>query len=251
MCLGVSDELSDDAALGPSYTMPKIKTPRRMSIVEAATLTAKKITGLGRSLSFRSPSRRHQYTGLHPQSPLSPVKSDDFLSPLSAMIRPIPKGRRLEKTCSAPFAHKHQQEATIVESSSEYSDAQNSVDDFSNVDNPTGNHLPAPKWHIEVTPVSEDEENVCISQTSLAPCFVGQGTKHHISRGSSKTSDTLCRVTDIDSPKGDKPPTRLQTIDTLLSNERRQRIKKLQSDLKKIQRELLDLEELEYTVSKV
>ncbi|WAQ99650.1 GABR2-like protein, partial [Mya arenaria] len=59
-----------------------------------------------------------------------------------------------------------------------------------------------------------------------------------------------CQITEVDDPAENRSP-RFRRARSILEHERRTRIKKLQSDLRKIQKELQDLDELEYTVSVV
>jgi hypothetical protein len=105
---------------------------------------------------------------------------------------------------------------------------------------------PRARWRIMLTPESESEDVIEI--TSISP---------DISMETCATDDTECKIISTKSNlrKGDIKPHDSHKKDQLLSflllNERRKRIHKLQTDIKHIHQQLVNLEELEYVVSNV
>ncbi|VDI77951.1 gamma-aminobutyric acid type B receptor [Mytilus galloprovincialis] len=103
---------------------------------------------------------------------------------------------------------------------------------------------PRQKWRIMLTPESESEDVIEI--TSISP---------DMSIETCIAEDTESRIVRANLLKGEVTPRRIDRKDELLSflllNERRKRIQKLQTDIKHIHEELVNLEELEYVVSNV
>ncbi|XP_071125179.1 gamma-aminobutyric acid type B receptor subunit 2-like [Mytilus edulis] len=103
---------------------------------------------------------------------------------------------------------------------------------------------PRQKWRIMLTPESESEDVIEI--TSISP---------DMSMETCIADDTESRIVRTNLLKGEVTPRRIDRKDELLSflllNERRKRIQKLQTDIKHIHEELVNLEELEYVVSNV
>ena len=96
----------------------------------------------------------------------------------------------------------------------------------------------------------------CTYTSGCDPCLSSAHLLDVISRRRRKYGNTLkvpstyadCQITEIDvSPANTSP--RFTRVQSVIELERRTRIRKLQADLRKIQQELQDLDELEYTVS--
>jgi hypothetical protein len=99
------------------------------------------------------------------------------------------------------------------------------------------------------------------SNTDLAGCEQKTLTKVYSApvRRRRKHGNTLsvspmqeaCLITEVDSSSAERSTPRLRRAKSILEHERRTRIRKLQADLRRIQNELQNLNDLEYDISEV
>ena len=115
---------------------------------------------------------------------------------------------------------------------------------------PTGAYHNRPSPHVPSEPTRTDSQSLTSTQnlvTSSNTQPVSSKERTVSPRSSSSTGGG------VDSDQTRDPPTSTlrNYTQTIIDNERRKRIRKLQHDLQRIQRELEDLDDLEYDVSEV
>ncbi|XP_033742389.1 gamma-aminobutyric acid type B receptor subunit 2-like [Pecten maximus] len=263
VCFGLSSETSGDD-FAPSVhnsLQPNSKPVRRMSIREAASATAKKLSELRRSLSFRAPSRKGTFS-------VSDMSRDTHASKSEFSLRhyfqdiDVDDDDTLGRTNFSSMSRKWNTDSTICERSRECNNSRkpSRIDDSRQGSKKYRRKSNVFDLQVKITPCSDDEssvENAAFCENRKDSSTKARRSLHRgdFMRPCKSTGDMnylpLCRVTDVDTNREGKTVSKLQNIEHLIARERRRRIIKLQSDLVKIQHELKALSDLEYEVSDV
>ncbi|OWF53919.1 Gamma-aminobutyric acid type B receptor subunit 2 [Mizuhopecten yessoensis] len=266
VCFGLSSETSGDDfvfpvqnSLHPNYSKPM----RRMSIREAASATAKKLSELRRSLSFRAPPRKRGFPAREMSRDTHASKSEFSLRHYFQDVDDDTD----EVFCNTDMSltsRKWNTDSTIFERSWECQTTRKAsrMDDSRPDSKKYRRKSNVFDLQVKITPCSDDESSVentafCENKksNSIKVCKSKDKYRENSIKPCRSTGDMsylpLCRVTDVDTNREGKTVSKLQNIEHLIARERRRRIIKLQSDLVKIQHELKALSDLEYEVSDV
>lgn len=256
--MGLSEDRSDD---GHEYTeefsrptqKPIRRRANRLSIRVATNYAYTKLCKLRPRFSVGSVNFRHDYEDLKG----SPTSPDGFLSPVLPISRsrsshPFIRQEAVQENRAADITTDSKQDSEKSETRTLETHISEDVDseiaqDYSSVTF----HVPsANRDHVNVS---------CHVDRTGCEDAKSSDTVHTPMSRRRKYGNTLevpalndeCRISDVDTPTAEHSAPRIRRARSILEHERRTRIKKLQSDLRRIQKELQDLDELEYEVSVV
>lgn len=264
ICMGISDETTDEQAVEVTTWELKVRdVPNRRKIIrEKAAETARKLCHLGRSLSLGTVPIKHEYVGL--------LTSPDEVQSCLRHFRTSQENRAL---------HPLTRQIAVEE---KHCDSNTSLKIFT--ENNRSGALTYPTGAFDINGHSPDKSNLSTPTISISPLSSHntfeehRGLRHCPATGSRHFSDSdfskyssmesalmpsqqlestskealptdACVISSIDPPERDKTMSRIRSARSIIEHERRVRIRKLQSDLLRIQKELQDLHELEYEVS--
>ncbi|KAK3099543.1 hypothetical protein FSP39_006046 [Pinctada imbricata] len=261
VCIGHSDETSDGTLCSPTAELPRIQ--RRMSIREVAT---KKLLDLRRTLSFRPQTKqfkRYSRAGMRRRQRNESERG---------------WYQQIGRFDEADGSDDDNAAGTVLREDSDLLGRDMAV--LGSIEYLQPLVLPSPfarsrskrlvkkeKWQIKVTEQTSDEETIEISSRDvemkecrpipLKPYLPVPNIYHslpcerNMQLSFAADDDIVTKISRVDVTSGSRPLSKSLSYSSALARERRHRIQKLQRDLVNIQKELKDLQELEYIVTKV
>lgn len=263
--MGISDETTDEqtAELTTSELKVYDASSRKRIIRDKAVETARKLCHLGRSLSLGTVPSKHEYVGLQ----TSPDEVQSCLrhyrtSPETRTSHPLTRQIAVEdKHCGSNSSLKIFKKGSRGEVLNTYPTFTfgnvGHSPDTSNLSTPTLSNSPHSSHHTFeehrdlrhfTTGSRHFSDSDFRKYSSAANTCMPSHQQHSILK--EKVPTDACVISSIDPPLVmGTTMSRIRSARSIIEHERRVRIRKLQSDLLRIQKELQDLHELEYEVS--
>ena len=262
VCVGITKDDNSETygkfVLKIQHPTPKFnrRRPNRMSIRDATNYAVSKLCRFRPRFSIGSINFRHEYEGMKSPSPddNQDCSAIDLFGNRTRVSHPLLRQQAVEERRISPLSE--------IKHASERSETQTFETQLS--DNDGDNN---PDQMIIPSPHSSPNFNLTLDKDYLSPPSTNSGTESGRSYSFSRSfrrkrktgcvtnpqsSSEHCKISSVEMLNADDNDSpRFRRARSILEHERRTRIRKLQSDLKKIQQELEDLDELEYEVSVV
>ena len=254
LCMGTSDEKSDDEfvlryALKPPSPKPFKRRANRLS-VRVTNYAVSKLNKIRPRFSIGSVNFKPSYEDLKgipsPENEQLPSLEPLPLPTRTRFSHPLLRQRAVEEKKEVGFM-------AAKQSSSEKSEThtfESALSDSGNETISVYEQPPAQRHSVAVCA----KEYLDIPSIKLTGCEIESEMYTRRRRKYGNTLDVPnpeCRITPVDMFYLEDESPKLRRARSIIEHERRTRIRKLQSDLMNIQKELQDLDELEYEVSEV
>ena len=250
--MGISDEKSDDEfMLRYAVKQPSPKPLRRRAnrlSVRVTNYAVSKLNKIRRPrFSIGSVNFKTDYEDLKgiPSPDGDPSSGFDILSGRNRFSHPLLRQKAIDERKEFGLSNK--------QGSSERSDTRTFESILSENGNETATHQDQPN-------AQRHSVAVCMKEYLDVPSITFNGCDFQAQLNTQrrrKYGNTLeipsqdCKITPVDMYSLEDDSPKMRRARSIIEHERRTRIRKLQSDLQNIQRELKDLDELEYEVSEV
>ena len=252
ICMGVSDEKSDDEfILRYAVKQPSPKPLRRRAnrlSVRVTNYAVSKLNKIRPRFSIGSVNFKSDYEDLKgmpsPEGETSPLS--EILPARNRYSHPLMRQKAIEERRDVGFMSSKQ-------GSSEKSDTHTFESILSDSGNDTGSvqdTIPAQRHSVAVCM----KEYLDVPSIKFSGCEIESDVNTKRRRKYGQTLDVPsqeCKITPVDMFYLEDESPKIRRARSIIEHERRTRLRKLQSDLMNIQKELKDLDELEYEVSEV
>ena len=252
--MGVSEERSDDGHIGHdedsrSSAKPFRRRANRLSIRVATNYAYSKLCKLRPRFSVGSVNFKHEYEDLKG----SPTSPDGHL--VNAL--PIERSRSSHPLIRQEALELSQGVTSVLKQDSERSDTRTCDTRISDeTESEIAQECSSIKFYVpqmDFLQVPSSTDLIGCEQKSLTKVYSApiRRRRKHGNTLSVSPMQEACLITEIDANTSERSTPRLRRAKSILEQERRTRIKKLQDDLRRIQNELQNLNDLEYEVSEV